>query len=971
MSSLKISCVIRCALALVTLSSAVPQSVRVAQADSKSPAQTITVARSGQAQIFLQSVAGTDELNIPVGSAIPKYSVVRLSAPERIVIDFESPQLSFGHSIKAKNLEHVSGIRVGKHPNKTRIVVDLKDTAAVTHEARLDKGVLVLTVASGAGAQQSVAKTTVSDTQLAVVNTEQSLASVEAAKDTKEAATKIATKKIAPQKNIVANKTTSQNPGSDQSQLVLEEQAVASGSSKTDLAPASPAVAQPSAIKQPTAFERPTRNASVTARAVSADRAMLSPTALEQMMVAAKVISSGKTQEVQSQANASMAAAKFEAEAVQTKGTPSLEKPREVFAKAVEAKQGATVSDAQEQRAVLTKIASIRLEAQGTSSPSLVITSSGVIEHTMTRTAPSEYVVTLHEALTEARILQQTFFASQDSSGIRSVRAVPDGKNTLVRIFTQPSSYLTLKQNGNSIRIEETQDLAQISRDIRAQMAPAAAKEAEASKDSDSNKPVREGNTAAQKDPATKDKAKTPKTEGPAVEQNDGELAAIKGSSLTYAGRLISLDLQDADIDSALRIIAEVSNLNIVAGDGVVGKVTLKLVDVPWDQALEVILKSHGLDKVLEGNVLRVAPVDKLRTERESFKQAKVAEEELEPLSVKYIRVSYAKAAEIKSLVETVLSERGTVAFDERSNQLVVKDTRKGLQNVTELIKKIDLRTPQILLETQIIEANRNLSRQLGAELGFQYIQSPATGNGTGLNFPSAIAVGGSADPTNANSITGSAFPVASTASLGSAVTMLFDSADGTKSLALRLSQLEQEGQVKIISKPAVATTNNKAAEIKSVEKYRVKLPNGGLSIASGSGASSSGSGDVATQTIEAGIILNVTPQASPDYYILLDIKAKSSSFGAKSVDGIPNEIERSASSSVLVSSGQTFALGGIYKITEQDRISGVPFFKDIPILGTLFRNTTTEQSDEELLFFITPRIVEGSFEDATVKVTS
>jgi type IV pilus assembly protein PilQ len=200
---------------------------------------------------------------------------------------------------------------------------------------------------------------------------------------------------------------------------------------------------------------------------------------------------------------------------------------------------------------------------------------------------------------------------------------------------------------------------------------------------------------------------------------------------------------------------------------------------------------------------------------------------------------------------------------------------------------------------------------------------------------------------------------------------MLFDSADGTKSLALRLSQLEQEGQVRIISKPAVATTNNKAAEIKSVEKYRVKLPNGGLSIASGSGATSSGSGDVATQTIEAGIVLNVTPQASPDYYILLDIRAKSSSFGAKSVDGIPNEIERSASSSVLVSSGQTFALGGIYKITEQDRVSGVPFFKDIPVLGTLFRNTTTEQSDEELLFFITPRIVEGSFEDATVKVIS
>ncbi|MFO0416771.1 MAG: type IV pilus secretin PilQ, partial [Pseudomonadota bacterium] len=451
----------------------------------------------------------------------------------------------------------------------------------------------------------------------------------------------------------------------------------------------------------------------------------------------------------------------------------------------------------------------------------------------------------------------------------------------------------------------------------------------------------------------------------------DGEFASIKGNGASYTGRLISLDLQDADIDSALRIIAEVSNLNIVAGDGVAGKVTLKLVDVPWDQALEVILKSHGLDKVLEGNVMRVAPVDKLKAERESFKEARVAEEELEPLSVKYMRVSYAKASEIKALVETVLSERGTVAFDERSNQLVVKDVRKGLQNVSELIKKVDLRTPQILLETQIVEASRNLSRELGSELGFQYIQSPATGNGTGLNFPSAIAVGGSADTSNPASILGSAFPIATSATGGSAVTMLFDSADGTKSLSLRLSQLEQEGRVRIVSKPAVATTNNRPAEIKSVEKVRIRLPNGGLSIASGSGATSSGSGDVATQTIEAGIILNVTPQASPDYYILLDIKAKSSSFSPIKTDNIPNEIERSASSSVLVSSGQTFALGGIYKLRESDGVTGVPFFKDIPVLGTFFRSITTENSDEELLFFITPRIVEGSFEDASMKVVS
>ncbi len=899
----KTSCVVRSAVVVVTVLSTALNSAISTQAESKS-----------------QSQLAIDEITIPLGATTPKYSITRLSAPERIVIDLEVAQWSDTRSIKGKKYDHVSRIRIGAHPNKTRIVLDLKGGQDLTHEARLENSVLVLSV-SGTAVAKPVAAA-------AAVKTEQ--------------------KKL----------------------LMLDEAALVSGSSKTDIANAPVAVAQPIVEKKPVSIGKGASNADAPVVKESADRASLSPSALEQLMIEASVLTPQQVAQPSSQV--SSPAISLEAAVTAVKSTlelkdTSIAKP----AVAADSSEEVAKSEPNAQNVVAPKIASILLEGQSSISPAVVINFNGAVEHSMTRTAPSEYVVTLLNASAEAKLFQQAQFASQESSGIRSVRAVADGDNTLVRIFTQPASYLTARLVANSLRIEETQDLAQVARDIRAQMAPSAAKEASPPSDAKDTKRVKEANVEKSKADGATNKATSSKTDEQVSAPRDSELAAIKGSSMTYTGRLISLDLQDADIDSALRIIAEVSNLNIVAGDGVVGKVTLKLVDVPWDQALEVILKSHGLDKVLEGNVLRVAPVDKLRTERESFKQAKVAEEELEPLSVKYMRVSYAKAAEIKSLVETVLSERGTVAFDERSNQLVVKDTRKGLQNMSELIKKIDLRTPQILLETQIIEANRNLSRQLGAELGFQYIQSPATGNGTGLNFPSAIAVGGSADPTNANSITGSAFPVASTASLGSAVTMLFDSADGTKSLALRLSQLEQEGQVRIISKPAVATTNNKAAEIKSVEKYRVKLPNGGLSIASGSGATSSGSGDVATQTIEAGIVLNVTPQASPDYYILLDIRAKSSSFGAKSVDGIPNEIERSASSSVLVSSGQTFALGGIYKITEQDRVSGVPFFKDIPVLGTLFRNTTTEQSDEELLFFITPRIVEGSFEDATVKVIS
>jgi type IV pilus secretin PilQ/predicted competence protein len=600
---------------------------------------------------------------------------------------------------------------------------------------------------------------------------------------------------------------------------------------------------------------------------------------------------------------------------------------------------------------------------------------TGSPEYSISKSAPSEYVLTIRNASPVGDASTEPSFAEAGNK-MRSARATVEGKDTLVRIFSDPSVYLTARQATDGVVVEETSDLTKVVDDIRAQLKPEGSSSKDAKDSAKETKATGASDTTA-KNPSSekasakvdnKNGSKLPDSELQPVDIGDSQLSSLLGNDSRYTGRLISLDLQETDIDNALRIIAEVSNLNIVASEEVSGKVTLRLLDVPWDQALDVILKSNGLDKVLEGNVMRIAPFDKLRVEREALKQARVAEEELEPLSVKYVRVSYAKASEIKSLVETVLTERGSAAYDERSNQLIIKDVRAGLTNVTELIKKVDLRTPQVLLETQIVEAERNITRELGSQLGFQYIQSPATGNGTGLNFPAAISIGGSAIAGAANSILGSSFPANPSDSGGSGISLLFDSADGTKTLEARLTQLEQEGKARIISRPAVSTTNNKAAEIKSVKKIRVRLPQGGLSVATGSGAQASGSGTAATETIEAGIVLNVTPQASPDYYILLDIKAKSSSFVKDNLTDLPTENERSASSTVLVSSGQTFALGGIYKISESDSVTGVPFFKDVPFFGTFFRRTSTESRDEELLFFITPRIVEGSFDDASMK---
>ena len=563
------------------------------------------------------------------------------------------------------------------------------------------------------------------------------------------------------------------------------------------------------------------------------------------------------------------------------------------------------------------------------------------------QTAPSEYLLRISNATLNSNV--STVVAAPKSGLIRSVRPMPQGDDVVLRIFSLPGTQLSARASSDKIVISAASESDLLAADLRAQAAP--------EKVDTEVKP---------EDVAAKPGTAAEVTLGAENENNDSFDRELEQLALQqYTGRLISLDLQDTDIDNALRIIAEVSNLNIIASDDVTGKVTLRLIDVPWDQALDVILKTNGLDSVREGNVIRIAPVEKLRQEREAIKQLKISQEELEPLQVKYIRISYAKASELKPLVETVVSERGVVTYDERSNQIIVKDIVAGIRNVSELVSRIDLRTPQVLLETQIVEASRRMERDLGAELGFAYVQSPETGNATGSNFPNTINIGGSSTQGGPN--TASFFPGPDS----TAVSFLLGSADGTKDLSLRLTALESEGRVRIISRPSVATTNNKEAIIKSVEKIRIKTPQGGLSVATGQGASASGASAVATEAIEIGITLEVTPQASPDYYVLLDINAKSSTFGSQIVDGIPSEVERSATSTVLVSSGQTFAMGGIYKITDNDFIEGVPFFKDLPFLGHLFRHSQVRNADEELLFFITPRIVEGSFDDATMKVSS
>ncbi len=443
-----------------------------------------------------------------------------------------------------------------------------------------------------------------------------------------------------------------------------------------------------------------------------------------------------------------------------------------------------------------------------------------------------------------------------------------------------------------------------------------------------------------------------------------------------YSGQRISLDFKDADIQNVLRILADVSGLNIITTDDVQGKITMRLVEVPWDQALDSILKARGLDMVRDGNIIRVSTVEKLKEEREALRAANEAQAQAEPLRVRYIKVNYAKADEkFVKKVQEILTERGSATWDERTNTIVVRDIDSGIADAEELISHFDTQTPQILIEASIVEATENFARDLGVQWGYTYKASPETGNAPGVNFPGRIQTGGSGLGTGVGSVAPGGVPVARVPfiadfpassvapGLGSAFDVVLGSLDGSKSLAARLTALEREGKGKIISRPRVVTLNNQPAKIESLEILRVKLPSTGTVISTGAGGVA-GSSQAATEQIKTGITLTVTPQLSSDGFVFLDVFAKSSTLQppaqsqAPSPDGIPNEISREAESHVLIKDGETFVLGGVFRNVFNDLENGIPYLRAIPVLGWAFKNTTKNDNRQELLVFITPRSV-------------
>jgi type IV pilus secretin PilQ/predicted competence protein len=457
--------------------------------------------------------------------------------------------------------------------------------------------------------------------------------------------------------------------------------------------------------------------------------------------------------------------------------------------------------------------------------------------------------------------------------------------------------------------------------------------------------------------------------------------AAVRQS---YHGQHISLDFKDADVHNVLRLLAEVSKLNIVATGDVRGKVTLRLFDVPWDQALDIVLQVLNLESEREGNVIRISTVKRLREEREELEKAQEAAKAVEPLRIEYLHVNYAKASKLAEIISGrgaggggagraggtagrkemgVLTARGSVFVDEFSNTLVIRDIQRGIDNARELVRRLDVQTPQVLIESSIVEATTNFERDLGVQWGYRYLAGPNTGNPTGVNFPGRIGFGGSGLTTGASGVPFIAdFPAANVAAgSGSVLDLALGSIDNSQALDLRISALEQQGKARIISRPRVVTLNNVTATIKSLTILRVLLPSTGTVINTGAGGAAN-TASTATEKIETGIILIVTPQVSSDGYVLLDIFAKSSQADfSRQVDNIPTEISREATSHILIKDGQTVVLGGIYRDNVSDNRNGLPFFKDIPGLGWLFRSIQKTDAREDLLVFLTPHALGAS----------
>jgi type IV pilus assembly protein PilQ len=452
--------------------------------------------------------------------------------------------------------------------------------------------------------------------------------------------------------------------------------------------------------------------------------------------------------------------------------------------------------------------------------------------------------------------------------------------------------------------------------------------------------------------------------EDPKVETSGGEAAGFASGDAgvlaqqRYTGRRIDIDLKDADIHNVLRLLADTGHVNIVTADDVTGTITIRMRNVPWDQVLDVVLQAKGLGMVRQGNLIRVAPMAQLQKERELKLAQQKQEFELTPLETRLIPISYAQANELQARAKELLSPRGSIAVDERTNVLIARDVAGNLNYIEELIRSLDTQTAQVLIEARIVEATSKYSRDVGIQWGGDVTFGPATGNPTGVAFPSSINAAGGNYDNNTPTAGISPFtrtvatpnfavnlPAAVGTGAGGALGMTFGSIDNILNLSTRLSAAESSGLVRIVSAPRVMVLDNREARI----NQGTLIPFAQVSALG-----------VQTTFQEAKLQLLVKPHVTADGSVSMHVKLNRDEpdFTQTSPRGDPTILKREAETDLLVMDGHTAVIGGIYTRNTGRNLDQVPFFGDIPILGILFQRRRAADARGELIIFITPHIV-------------
>jgi type IV pilus assembly protein PilQ len=451
----------------------------------------------------------------------------------------------------------------------------------------------------------------------------------------------------------------------------------------------------------------------------------------------------------------------------------------------------------------------------------------------------------------------------------------------------------------------------------------------------------------------------------PAAETADAE-SSLFSEAKEYEGQRLTLNFQDIETRAVLQLLAETSGKNIVVSDTVQGNVTLRLRNVPWDQALDIVMSTKGLDMRQNGNVILVAPAEEIAARETADLEAKLAIAELEPLYSEFLQVNYAKAGDLASLIAgsgegSLISGRGSIAVDDRTNTLLIQDTAERLQDIRRMVRTLDIPIKQVLIESRIVVVNDDFSRDIGMRLGFTGFDEGSdnlvttSGSNEGTDTMIGSALDNLQDPGN-----GTIYPIQlPTLQNRYNVNVPVGSPAGRFALAilgddylvdLELSALEAEGRGEIVSTPRVITANQSEASI----KQGVEIPY----------QQSASSGATTIQFKEAVLELTVTPQITPDNNIIMDLKVSKDNVGEIISTGglggtVPSIDTRSVETQVLVKDGQTVVLGGIYETERRETVTKVPMLGDIPFLGAAFRSKQRTNNKAELLIFVTPRILE------------